>query len=140
MKHAHRYDSLFQFYTEKYSIDSQSLQAQGMAESQLDPCATSPVGAAGLMQFMPATFLEWTGKLKIARPDPYNPEHSIWCAAAYMAWLLGIHEKNYRRAWSAYNWGTGRVTKLVARAPHDWFDEVPKETHDYVLRIESYLS
>lgn len=149
MKSRERYQSLFVFYAERYSVDPLHLEAQGMAESGLDPAARSHVGAEGLMQFMPPTFKEWSTNLKIRHADPRNPEHSIWCAAAYMGWLLTRCRQgdepltdpiNYRRAWAAYNWGIGRFEKLHAAHPDDWFGLLPKETSDYIKRIESFLA
>lgn len=134
-----RYDSLFQFYAERYDQDWLKLKAQARAESNFKPNAVSPVGAMGLMQFMPATFEEWATKLNLDKPDPYNPEQSIWCGAAYMQWLLQRCQLNYRHAWAAYNWGIGNYKRACHAEPENWFQNAPKETRDYVERIESYL-
>lgn len=135
-----RYNSLFQFYAERYNGDWLKLKAQGRAESNLKPDAVSHVGAMGIMQFMPPTFDEWQMKLQIKHADPYNPEHSIWCGAAYMEWLLARFDGDYRDAWAAYNWGIGHVRKFKEINPDGWWvAHAPKETRDYVERIESYL-
>lgn len=134
-----RYDSLFEFYAERYSVHWDKLKAQARAESALKPDVISSAGAMGLLQFMRPTFNEWATKLAINRPDPFNPEHSIWCGAAYMQWLLSRCSGDYREAWSCYNWGLGNVHKAQIADPINWFANAPKETRDYVERIESYL-
>lgn len=79
-------------------------------ESRFNPSARSPVGALGLMQFMPATAKE----LNI---DPLNPAQSIAAAGRYMAQL---HKQagSWKGAVAAYNWGIGNVLrKGIAKAP-----------------------
>ena len=54
-----KYDPIFRKYSKRYfgaGFDWRLFKAQGMAESELNPNAVSPVGARGLMQVMPATF------------------------------------------------------------------------------------
>src|SRR5437867_1079803 len=124
-----RYNSLIQFYAEKYGVDWTLLKRQIRAESDFDPNARSVSGAIGLCQFMPATFVEWSDKLQIHSPNPYNPEHSIRCQAGYMSWLMerfANHPDQIRMALASYNFGLDRVKN---GAP--W----PKETVDYVARI-----
>ncbi len=130
MKPDARYDSLFQFYGEKYNVDWRWLKAQVKAESGFDPNALSSVGAEGLAQFMPATFREWAVKLKIQHPDPCDPEHSIQCQAAYMRWLLDRLDGNWERALGAYNYGIGHELRR---------DPWPQETIDYVRKIEETM-
>ena len=64
-----RYDSLFKFYAQEHRLDWLALKAQGIAESNLAPDAVSPAGAAGLMQFMLPTWVEWHGRETIAERD-----------------------------------------------------------------------
>lgn len=62
-------------------------------ESRLDPAAVSPVGAAGLAQFMPGTWAQIARELRL--PAGVSPHHeiAIEAGAYYMAKL--------RRQWSA---------------------------------------
>lgn len=126
-----RYDSLFQFFAEFYGLDWKDLKAQCRAESNFNPMARSGAGAMGLMQFMPATFNEWSDNLGLQSANPYNPEHSIRCGAAYMAFLRNRYPGDLERAWAAYNWGLGRVDHTMAA-------DYPEETGNYIARIKRY--
>lgn len=137
MANSARYDSLYICYAEQYSLSWIELKAQGLAESNLDPNAVSPVGAMGLMQFMPPTFAEWSDKLGLKNANPYNPEHSIHCAAAYMRWLIDQMAGDIERAWAAYNWGIGNVTRYCRAG--NWREELPDETKKYIARIRSFI-
>ena len=154
MRQEDRYDSLFQYYGWKSGVDWLLLKAQVKAESDFAPRAKSPGGARGLCQFMPATFEEWSVRLKIINPDPYNPEHSIECQAAYLAWLLNkLGER--AKALAAYNWGIGNLLRVIKKTGEEarpstssehpealegWKAELPEETQNYLARIETNLS
>jgi len=98
------------------------LKAQLYQESQLDPSAVSPVGAAGLGQFMPRTWDEVSGQLGFGRVSPHSVRHSIMAAAYYM--------RKLRNGWSAprpemdrmdlarasYNAGMGNLLKAQRAA------------------------
>jgi len=131
MKFQDRYNSLFEVYGERNDIAPSLLKAQVRAESGFNPMARSQAGASGLAQFMPATFSEWSTKLRIPAPNIYNPEDSIQCQAAYMRWLLDQFAGNLDRALGAYNFGIGNE-----RLHKPW----PVETINYVARIKGYLA
>lgn len=81
---------------------------------------TSPVGAVGIAQFMPATAAE-------RGLNPLDPLASIAEAGKYLAWLYRRHG-NWTEALAAYNWGTGNVArKGLAQAP--------AETRNYYAQI-----
>lgn len=92
---------------------------------------TSPAGAQGMMQVMPATARDpghgirpWDGKSDEDR-NRVGRE------------LLDALMKKYadpEKAWAAYNWGEGRVDKAVAAHGGDWLSTAPKETRDYVQK------
>lgn len=136
-----RYDSLFRYYGAKHGVDWHRLKAQGLAESNLDPNAVSPVGAVGLMQFMPLTFQEWWDETAGIQGHPRrwadrnNPEVSIAGAAAMMARLI-TRFGDWRTALAAYNWGWGRVERHLARHERLTLANLPRETRDYVRRCE----
>lgn len=134
-----RYDSLFQWYGEKYGFDWQTLKAQALAESRLDSTAVSPVGAKGLTQFMDSTWSEWQtgekGKSIEKSLDPFNPEWSIRAQAAYMAWLQKQTGGDLYNALIAYNWGIGNYKKWASGFKSD----IPEETKGYIRRIYGTL-
>ncbi|HSK75187.1 MAG TPA: transglycosylase SLT domain-containing protein [Thermoanaerobaculia bacterium] len=83
-------------------------------ESAFDARATSPVGARGLMQLMPATAREVSGKVGIPyQPDRlYTPEVSIRLGSAYFREVLDGFEGNVELALAGYNGGPNRIRRL----------------------------
>ena len=138
MDRADRYDSLFQYYGHKHGIPWTFLKAQGLAESLLDPKAQSPVGAVGLMQFMPATWQEWwdetIGIQGLPGADRTNPEVSIAAAAAYMEKLCETFGSR-DVALAAYNWGWGNVRRFLQHHAYFPVEKLPLETRQYIERI-----
>jgi len=89
-------------------------------ESRYNPKAKSPVGAIGLMQFMPATAKDFG-------IDPLDPIDSIYASARYLKQLYNKFG-NWKEAVAAYNWGQGNVArKGLAKAP--------AETRNYFAQI-----
>lgn len=83
---------------------------------------TSPAGAQGIAQFMPATAAQFG-------IDPLNPAQAIPAAAKYLSQLYAQFG-NWDLAVAAYNWGPGNVAKYNAgqKSP-------PTETVNYVAAI-----
>ncbi|TWT23606.1 lytic transglycosylase domain-containing protein [Luteimonas marina] len=90
---------------------------------------TSPAGAQGVMQFMPATATAY------GLEDPGDPVASIDAAGRYMHDLLQQYDGNVDAAVAHYN-GGGKAGKAVAagRAPP------AKETRDYLARVNATLA
>lgn len=128
MREIDRYDSLFQWYGERYVVNWHLLKAQALAESRLDPNARSPVGAVGLTQFMRSTWKWVTGKKRGRR----NPERSIAAQAKYMSYLFGRVGPDANVVLAAYNWGEGNVKKKGT-------SNLPTETQKYIDRINDFL-
>jgi len=82
-------------------IDSKLLRAVIDRESAFRPCATSPKGAQGLMQLMPAT----ADELKV--DDPFDPKQSIDAGAKYLKQLLDKYKGDIPKTLAAYNAGPG---------------------------------
>ncbi|MCH5277495.1 MAG: transglycosylase SLT domain-containing protein [Desulfovibrionaceae bacterium] len=96
--------------------------AQVHTESGWDSGATSPVGAQGLAQFMPAT-AKWLPSVMpgTGKPAPFNPGWALRALCAYDRWLWGRTDgaNDYERmafVLSAYNGGLGWVIRDKARA------------------------
>jgi len=95
-------------------------KAQLYQESLLDPNATSAVGAAGVAQFMPKTWIEVTKQLQRSGASARDANLAIEAGAFYMA--------NLRRTWRAprpaldrhwlaeasYNAGAGNLVRAQA--------------------------
>ena len=99
-----------------------SFAAQIHQESRWNPNARSPVGAAGLTQFMPAT-AAWIGTYDrdLAVVDVYNPRWAMRALVVYNKFLYDkVAGKNpcerMAFALSAYNGGLGWVNKRKARS------------------------
>ncbi|WP_286875860.1 transglycosylase SLT domain-containing protein [Marinimicrobium sp. UBA4509] len=117
-----------------------TLAAQVHQESRWQTAAKSPVGAAGLAQFMPAT-AEWIPDVdrSLANPDPYNPGWALRAMVVYDRWLMEQVDKRIQaegpcESWamvlSAYNGGLAWVYRDRQRALASgasglaWFDEI----------------
>jgi len=108
----------------QYGVDPNLLHGVIQAESSGNPKATSPVGAQGLMQLMPAT-AKWLGV-----QDPYNPQQNVEGGAKYLSQLIKSHNGDVNKALAAYNWGPGNVAK---GGPY------PPETQNYIAKVNKYL-
>ena len=130
MKLPRTYDDLLRGAALRYALPFEKLKAQMLAESWGNRYAVSPVGAVGLMQFMPRTWTEWgLGK------DPFDPEVSIDAGARYMRWLVDQFDGDYEKALAAYNAGIGRVKRIVEEHGDGWRNHLPGETRVYLRRI-----
>lgn len=130
MKATDRFDSLFQFYAEKYDLDWKLSKKIMIQESGGRSNAVSPAGAQGLMQFMPATWKEF-GRYR----DPFNPEDSIEVHCVYLRYLMSKFDNDPVMSLAAYNWGEGRVLRTITRYGTVWKKFLPKETRDYLKGI-----
>jgi len=111
-------------------------------ESSLNPKAKSPVGAAGLFQFMPAT-AEAFGMKTHPVDERLIPEKSARAAAQYLRMLYGRFA-SWPLALAAYNAGQGRVGRTLKAANATTFDEIverlPAETQMYVPKVLATVS
>lgn len=87
----------------EHGLPEALLHAVICAESNYDPHAVSPKGAAGLMQLMPDTARE----LGVA--DVWDPAANIRGGARYLKRLLEMFDQNLDLAVAAYNAGPGAV-------------------------------
>ena len=112
-----------------------------IVESAFQPFAYSPMGAAGLWQFIPATGRLYglkQGWWYDARRDVVA---STRAALDYLSKLSLDFEGDWLLAVAAYNWGEGNVMRAAARnraggKPADvWSLRLPRETRAYVSRL-----
>jgi hypothetical protein len=92
-------------------------------ESSYKLKATSPKGARGLMQLMPAT------AARFGVTDIYDPQQNIDGGVRYMRWLLDTFNGDIELALAGYNAGENAVMK------YGWAVPPYNETQDYVKRI-----
>lgn len=135
-----------------------SWKAQLYAESRLDPRAVSPVGAAGLAQFMPATWRDITRELRLGAVSPHAPI-AIEAGAYYMAklrqmWRNGRSPHDRQPlAQASYNAGAGNIinAQKACGGARLWAVIAPclghvtgrdhaRETTTYVARIADYTA
>ncbi len=96
------YADLFNRFGQQYGVPPAFLAAIASQETNFNPAATSPVGAQGLMQFMPGTWREWgTG-------SPYNPTNAVQAGAKYIKWIMNKWGGNLLTTAYAYNAGPNR--------------------------------
>jgi len=107
---------------EREGVDPRFIHAVIQQESQYDPRATSPAGAKGLMQLMPAT------AKRFDCDDPNDQACNVSAGTKYLAWLLKRFNGDVSLALAGYNAGEGAVDKYQGVPPYP-------ETEDYVKKI-----
>ena len=132
-------------YAEKRKIDPYLILSIMRAETQYKSDAISPVGAVGLMQFMPysAQKVADITDQKIQTDQLFTPEKSIEFGAAYLKKLSLEMENQKPLVAAAYNGGPHRVKswmKNLGQLEFDKFIEhIPfAETRTYVKRVLTY--
>lgn len=105
--------------------------------------AESKKGAQGPMQLMPTTAIDHRLRHDEYVHDSMDPQKNIPTGAEIISKFIKKYDGNVMLALTAYNWGPGRVDRLLDRlqkCPADvsWSDikgPVPKETEDYVAKV-----
>ena len=106
------YSAYIDSASKKYDITKELVEAVIQVESAFNQNATSPKGAMGLMQLMPATARDLGVK------DAYNPQQNIEGGVKYLRYLLDVYEGETRLALAAYNAGEGAVNKYRGIPPY----------------------
>jgi soluble lytic murein transglycosylase-like protein len=117
-----RFDDIVVTHAQRHALRPELVRAVIQVESGYNPMATSPKGAMGLMQLMPATARE------LGVRNPYDPEENIRGGTAYLRQLLDRYDGNEQLALAAYNAGAGAVDRYGNVPPY-------RETRDYVRRV-----
>ncbi|MDW5597005.1 lytic transglycosylase domain-containing protein [Conexibacter stalactiti] len=119
------FDGLIVAAAQRHGLDPALLKGLIRAESNFDPNASSPAGAAGLVQLMPGT----AASLGVA--DRLDPAQSIEGGAKYLRQQLDAFGGDVTKALAAYNAGPGAVTRYGGVPPY-------AETQAYVVKVQAY--
>ena len=136
-----KYADFIRTYSTKYDVDPALVAAVIFQESRFNPKAVSPVGAQGLMQFMPgtaATMAKETGHWP--KYDIFDAETSVEFGAAHLRDLLNKYNGDVSQALVGYNAGTGTADSWIRR---NIFDKIINsnsngETVNYVRKVTKY--
>jgi soluble lytic murein transglycosylase-like protein len=105
-----------------HGVDPRLVAAVARRESAFNPNATSRVGAAGIMQLMPAT-AKYLGV-----SDLYDARQNVYAGARYLRTLLDTFDGDLDLTLAAYNAGPGAVQKYKGVPPFN-------ETRAYVMAV-----
>ncbi len=124
------YDALIEAAATEYDVPAALLHAVIRHESNYDPAALSPKGAAGLMQLMPDTARE------MGVADVWDPAANIQGGARYLKRLLTQFDQDISLAVAAYNAGPKAVVSNgLAIPPYPETQRyVPNVLSDYQRR------
>ena len=110
---------------QKYGIDPALLKGLIRQESNFNPNAKSPAGAAGLCQLMPGT------AAALGCTNPLDPAQAIDAGAKYLSQQLKAFGGDPRKALAAYNAGPGAVQRYGGVPPY-------AETQNYVRSVMAF--
>jgi len=132
-------------------VDPALVHALSRQESEFNAAAKSPVGAAGLMQLMPATAraVAKAYKVKFDVNQLTNASYNTQLGEAHLRDLIDSYNGSYFLSLAAYNAGGGRVAEWMKQFgdprdpqvdPVDWIERIPfTETRHYVVKIMETL-
>ena len=104
------------------------MRAESGGQAMLDGRPiTSRAGAMGLMQLMPATWVELRGRYGLGA-DPYDPRDNILAGSAYLRDLYARY--GYPDLFAAYNAGPARLDDHLANGR-----PLPDETLGYLATL-----
>ena len=96
------------------------------AESNYNPRAISPKGAAGIMQLEPVT------ARRFGVSNSFDAEENIRGGVKYLKFLLDYYQGDYTKTVAAYNAGEQAVDRYRGTPPY-------RETRDYVAQVAKNL-
>jgi membrane-bound lytic murein transglycosylase F len=106
------FDAYFKTHAASISVDWRLLAALAYHESRFNPDATSPFGAAGLMQVVPNT----AARFGVEEEEIFNPERNVAAAVGFLGYLykywrkkLEDHSDVDKFVLASYNAGLGHI-------------------------------
>jgi len=138
-QHPQPFQTVFLAAARDAGIHRELLLAIAKQESRFSPGVTSPVGAVGLMQLMPATAAELAGR-PLSTKALQDPERNAQLGALYLARLLRQWQGNPWLVVASYNAGPGAAgswtTRELAEDPELWVERIPyPETRLYTKKV-----
>lgn len=115
------YDGIVEEAARTHSVDPLLVHSVIRVESNYNPVAVSPKGAAGLMQLIPET------ARRFGASNRFDVKENITAGVKYLKYLQEMF-KDDRLALAAYNAGEGAVQKYKDIPPY-------RETEDYVWKV-----
>ena len=138
------YKAMVDAAAQKYGVENNFVWAIMRQESAFKVQARSWVGAAGLMQLMPATAKDEAKRAGLSSYDLYNANDNIRLGTSHLGWL----GKNFARpeyVMAAYNAGSGNARKWLKDGGDrlnlaQWIERITfDETNGYVQRVSANL-
>jgi soluble lytic murein transglycosylase len=130
-------------HSDRQNLDKAWVYGLMRQESRFVTNAKSNVGAAGLMQVMPATG-KWVANkigVKLGPGDLHDPDTNVMLGTTYMRLVLESLDNHPVLASAAYNAGPGRARKWRDVKPLEgaiYAETIPfSETRDYVKKVMS---
>ncbi len=120
------------------------LKYLALSESGLQPTAKSPMGAAGMWQFMPITARGSGLNVDDWVDERMDPEKSTRAAARHLIELYESYSGNWHLALAGYNCSYRCISRAVVRAggtieepPSFWeiYPYLPRETRDFIPKF-----
>ncbi len=113
-----------------------------IVESGINPTITSPAGALGFWQFMPATGKFYGLDYNYFIDERMDPYKSTEAACKYLKALYGMFG-DWEMALASYNCGPGNVRKAIRRSGYKktfWevYNYLPRETRSYVPQFMAF--
>jgi len=123
---SNEYDHLINQASQLYDIPFPLVKAMIKVESNFNPFAISPRGAAGILQLMPQTAKRFGVK------NVFDATQNIDGGARYLRWLLDRFNGRVELALAGYNAGEGAVDRHHGIPPF-------AETKWYVIKVLDHV-
>jgi soluble lytic murein transglycosylase len=133
-----RHDDIIRQQAADKNLDPALIAAVIYAESRFVD-QTSPAGAKGLMQIMPATaayIADLSGGTEFEQGDLASPQINIAYGSFYLRYLKDKYDGNDVLSLAAYNAGEGKVDEWLAGEDRIAVESIPfPETREYVENV-----
>lgn len=135
------YTDYVDIYSDKFGVPEYVIYSVIKVESDFESGAVSEVGAVGLMQMMPKTFVWLTTELgeNLNAATLYDPETNIKYGTYYLSKLY-LQFGTWDEVYAAYNAGPAQVAEWLKDKKYSengkTLDEIPfEETEKYVKKL-----